>query len=170
MHFKYCFFLTSNFHLMKTIFSTIICFIFISNVVNAQRQYTWEEYGIAFNLANDFKEVVNNIEEFTADGDGMSLTIIPFKDGSIDDSDISAYTVAIAASLNLQRVDDLDFIDINGFKGAYAEGVSDGAKIFMMGLIDPNSDTNFFVIITFLDNDENAIDEAVHICKSISKM
>jgi len=39
-----------------------------------------------------------------------------------------------------------------------------------MGVIDPNSDTNFFVIITFLDGDTNAVDEAVNICKSIRKL
>jgi aspartokinase/homoserine dehydrogenase 1 len=32
------------------------------------------------------------------------------------------------------------------------------------------SDTNFFVIIKFLDNDTNAIDEAINICKSIHKL
>ena len=49
----------------------------------------------------------------------------------------------VASSLELDRIDDLSLIKFNGFSGAYAEGASDGATIFMMGLIDPNSDTNF---------------------------
>jgi hypothetical protein len=155
---------------MKTSFILFIsAFLFLQNA-DAQQVYTWDEYGISFTLADDFKETVNTIDEFSASGDGMELAIIPFKDESIDDTDINAYTMSIAASLNLQRIEDVSVIDINGFKGGYAEGVLDGAKIFIMGLIDPTSDTNFFVIITFLDKDENATEEAVNICTSIKKI
>ncbi len=136
----------------------------------AQQVYTWEDYGISFTLADDFQEVVSTGDEFSAVGDGMDLTILPFSDESIDDSDITSYTMSIAASLNLGRIDDVSTINFNGFKGGYAEGVSDGTKIFLMGVIDPKSDTNFFVIITFLDGDSNAIEEAINICKSIKKI
>ncbi|HAY71151.1 MAG TPA: hypothetical protein DCX89_04615, partial [Saprospirales bacterium] len=61
-------------------------------------------------------------------------------------------------------------IEFNNFEGAYAEGVSDGVKVFIMGLIDPDSDTNFFIIISFLDEDENAIEEAINICTSIERL
>lgn len=146
-----------------------VCF-FVITAASGQQNYTWDEYGISFSLADDFKETVNNIEEFSAVGDGMDMSIIPFKDETIDDTDITGYTMAIAASLNLGRIDDVSTIDFNGFKGGYAEGEKDGVKLFLMGLIDPNSDTNFFVIISFLDQDQNAIDEAINICKSIRKM
>ncbi|MBK7095275.1 MAG: hypothetical protein IPH57_09610 [Saprospiraceae bacterium] len=136
----------------------------------SQQEYTWDEYGISFSLADDFREKVNNINEFSATGDGMELSIIPFKDESIDDSDITAYTMGIAASMKFERIDDISVIEFNGFQGGYAEGVSDGVKVFIMGLIDPDSETNFFIIITFLDNDKNAIDEAVSICTSIQKL
>lgn len=148
----------------------VFLFFFISFKAQSQLDYTWEEYGISFTLAEDFRETVNNIDEFSAVGDGMDMSIIPFKDGSIDDTDISAYTMSIAAELKLQRIDDISVIDVNGFKGGYAEGALDGARIFIMGLIDPTSDTNFFVIITFLDDDGNASEEAVNICKSIKKL
>ena len=146
--------------------------LFIAGAVtmNAQQNYTWDEYGISFSLADDFKEVVNNIEEFSAVGDGMEMSIIPFADESVSTEDITAYTMAVAASLELERIDDINVIKLNGFEGGYAEGVSQGEKIFLMGLIDPKSDTNFFVIITFLDQDQNAIDEAVAICRSFKKM
>lgn len=141
-----------------------------SNSLSAQQEFTWEEYGIGFTLADDFSETVNNIEEFSATGDGMEISIIPFKDNTIDDSDITTYTMAIAASLKLERIDDINTIDVNGFKGGYAEGVQNGVKIFVMGLIDPESETNFFIMIVFQDNDQNAIDEAINICQSIHKL
>jgi len=152
----------------------ILSFLLLSfltfQVTVAQQNYTWEEYGIGFTLADDFEETQNTDDEFSAAGDGMTISIIPFKDDSVDDSDISGYTMSIAASLKLERIDDVSVIDINGFKGGYAEGVQDGTKIFVMGLIDPDSDVNFFVIIVFQEDDQNAMDEAINICKSIHKL
>jgi hypothetical protein len=162
-------FFTFNHYTMKTF--VLYFALFISAVtVQAQQNYVWDEYGISFSLADDFEEVFHNYEEFSAVGDGMEMAIIPFKDETIDDSDITGFTMQVAASLQLDRIDDVSVIKLNGFKGGYAEGVLNGEKIFLMGLIDPKSDTNFFVIITFLDNDQNAIDEAVNICKSFRKI
>ena len=100
----------------------------------------------------------------------MDLTIIPFTDETINDSDIISYTMEIAVSLNLNRIYDINTIAFNGFSGGYAEGELGGDKIFLMGVIDPESATNFFVIITFQDGDGNAIDEAINIFKSIRKL
>jgi len=156
----------------KTMKQFFIVFSMVSlmQTLSAQQNYTWSEYGLSFSLADDFKEEVNNAEEFSAAGDGMNMAIIPFKDADFDDADITAFTLAIAASMDLGRIDDVNVIDINGFQGGYAEGEKDGAKIFIMGLIDPDSETNFFVLITFMDQDANATQEAINICQSIHKM
>lgn len=153
----------------KLFLSLGFAFLMVSQIT-AQQEYVWDEYGIGFSLADDFQEVVNNADEFSALGDGMEMAIIPFKDETIDNNDITGYTMAVASSLELDRIDDVSVINLNGFKGGYAEGVLGGEKIFLMGLIDPDSDTNFFVIITFLDNDQNAINEAIAICKSFYKL
>lgn len=150
----------------------ILIFVFITLNFTAfsQQEYTWDEYGISFTLADDFQEQVNNGEEFSASGDGMELTILPFKDESVAHADITSYTLSIASSMNFERIDDVSVIEFNGFKGGYAEGVSEGVKLFIMGLMDPDSDTNFFVIIAFTDKDKYAIEEAINICKSIKRM
>ena len=152
----------------KIIFSITLCLFTV--FLYGQQTYEWEEYGISFTLADDFEETVNSEEEFSAIGDGMEVSIIPFKDETIDDSNITTYTMSIAASLKLEAIDDISTISFNGFKGGYAEGVKDGVKIFVMGLIDPDSENNFFVIITFQDGDELAAEEAIKICKGIKKM
>jgi hypothetical protein len=154
---------------MKKIIISFTLVLF-SIVSNAQQKYVWDEYGISFTLADDFEETTNTIEEFSAVGDGMELSIIPFKDETIEDSDIVTYTMSIAASLKFEKIEAISTININGFKGGYAEGVSEGVKIFIMGLIDPKSDTNFFVIITFQEDDENATEEAINICKGIRRL
>ena len=155
---------------MKT--SLLSCFFILVLSVsgNAQKVFEWAEYGIAFDLADDFQETVNSSDQFSADGDGMSVSIFPFRDETIDDADITAYTIAAAASLNLDAVDDVNFININGSSGGYAEVVSEGEKNFIMGLIDPNSDVNFFIIISFADGDALATQEAIDICKGLHKM
>jgi hypothetical protein len=152
--------------------SIMVALVFTFSFLNlfGQQTYVWEAFGITFTLADDFEEVVNNDEEFSAIGDGMEMAILPFSDENIDDNDIVAYTIEVGNSLNLERIDKVNVIKLNGFKGAYVEGMSDGEKIFLMGLIDPDSDANFFVIITFLDDDENAIEEAINICKSFKKI
>ncbi len=155
---------------MKTFTFFLSLFFCISASMSAQHVYTWEEYGISFDLAEDFKEVVNNSEEFSAEGDGMSLSIIPFADADIDDADITAYTIEAAAAMNFSRIDGVSPITINGFKGGYAEVAGDGVKVFVMGLIDPDSDTNFFIVITFADGDALATEEAIAICQGLSKM
>jgi len=126
-------------------------------------------YNLSFTLADDFEETNNDAEEFSATGDGMEFSIIPFNDATIDESDITTYTMSIAASLELENIQDLNVIDLNGFTGAYAEGEVDDATIFIMGLIDPDSESNFFVLIGFNNDDQNAIDEAVDICLSIKR-
>jgi hypothetical protein len=100
----------------------------------------------------------------------MSISIFPFNDESIDDADITAYTIEAAAAMELDAVDDVSLININGFKGGYAEVVSDGEKVFIMGLIDPDSEVNFFIIISFADGDELATQEAIDICQGLQKM
>lgn len=155
---------------MKTL--ALCCLLILAGFVNlgAQKAFEWAEYGLAFDLADDFQETVNTGEEFSAKGDGMSVSIFPFQDETIDDADITAYTIAAAAALNLDAVDDVNFININGFKGGYAEVVSEGEKVFIMGLIDPDSAVNFFIIISFADGDELATQEAIDICQGLHKM
>lgn len=152
-------------------FFTIFLFFFLTAFnVNAQHEFTWEEYGISFSLPDDFSETENSSEQFSASREGMQFSIRPFKDDSIDDEDISEYTNAIAESMNLENLTVVSALEFNGFEGGYAEGVKDGVKVFVMGLIDPDSDTNFFVTIAFGENDEIATADAIKICQSIHKM
>lgn len=146
-----------------------IAFLTIALQTQAQKDWVWEQYSIAFTLADDFKPVTNTGEEFTAKGDGMDFAIFPFKDQSINDDDIALYTVAVAKSMSLQEIDDADVLKLNGLKGAYVEGYKDGDRVVLMGFIDPETDTNFFCIIAFGDTDKEAENEAVRMISSIRK-
>jgi hypothetical protein len=131
--------------------------------------YEWEQYHIVFTLAEDFKVTSNTAEEFVASGDGMEFGIFPFSDETVDHSNITEYTIAIAKTLKLEELDDVDVLNLNGLKGAYVEGYKEGVRIVLLGFIDPESDTNFFSVISFADDDKNAEDETVRIIKSFRK-
>ena len=131
--------------------------------------YEWTQHNIAFTLAEDFKVIANDGDEFTAKGDGMDFSVFPFSDNTIDHSNITEYTLAIAKSLELERLDDVDVAELNGLKGAYVEGSKNGFRVVLLGFIDPESDTNFFAVITYADDDDVADDEAVRIIKSFRK-
>lgn len=154
--------------MLKTIL--VLSFTLTFSSLISQQEYTWDEYNLAFTLADDFEEDVNNAEEFSAYGEGMGLSIFPFNDDSINEDDITTYTMSIAASLELSELHDISVIELNGFKGGYAEGELDGVRVFLMGLIDPDSESNFFVLIGFDNYDESALDEAVNICQSLRKV
>lgn len=149
----------------------VLFFGFALNVVQSQKDYDyeWTHHNIIFTLAEDFKEVTNTADEFTASGDGMEFGIFPFSDQTIDQSNITAYTIEIAKYIKLEELDDVDVVELNGLKGAYVEGYKEGARVIVLGFIDPDSDTNFFATITFKDDDDIAEDEAVRILKSLRK-
>lgn len=151
--------------------SLFTAFSLVSLPGYAQRDwdYEWSQHNIAFTLAEDFKVLTNTGDEFTAKGDGMDFGIFPFSDNTIDASDIVAYTVAVAESLELEEVDDADVLELNGLEGAYVEGYKQGLRVVLLGFIDPVSATNFFAVITFGDDDPVAEDEAVRMITSFRK-
>lgn len=154
-------------HLFRIQLMAMLSLIAIS--VTAQTDWEWKQHHIAFTLADDFKPVTNTADEFTASGDGMEFGIFPFSDQTLDHSNITAYTISIAKSLKLERLDDVDVLEMNGLEGAYVEGYKEGLRVVMLGFIDPDTETNFFSIITFADDDEEAVKEAINIIQSFRK-
>ncbi|MBK6352389.1 MAG: hypothetical protein IPO72_05950 [Saprospiraceae bacterium] len=158
---------------MKLILNLLlfICSTFAVSTLNAQQDwdFEWTQHNIVFTLAEDFKVVSNSADEFTAKGDGMDFGIFPFDDHTVDQTDMISYTLAIAKSLSMEQLDDVDVIEMNGLKGSYVEGYKDGQRIITLGFIDPESGTNFFAFITFADNDKVAEDEAVRMITSLRK-
>ncbi|MBP7273693.1 MAG: hypothetical protein KA974_07615 [Saprospiraceae bacterium] len=153
------------------VLSTLISLLLHINLSAQQYfDYEWEHYCITVTFPEDFKASKNTADEFEAIGDGMEFALYPFNDQSISEDDIAAYTVGIAESVQLQEVDDANAIALNGLKGACVEEYKDGSRVFLSGLIDTNSATNFFALITFGDATDNvAQDEAVTILKSLRR-
>ena len=76
-------------------------------------------------------------------------------------------TVELAKELKLQEVDEEESFKNGDFAGYYVEGFKDGDRVMLAGVVDLQSRTNFFIVITFDDKDAEAEKEALKILENI---
>lgn len=152
----------------KLLFTFSITSMLISITFNSQAQQTWdwEAYKISLDLPNDFNVVKNTVNEFEAEGDGMEIYMYVFKE-NISLGEMKDATIAAANEMDLEEWDVVQNIKTRGFKGKYVAGYLEGDAILLSGLINPDNDTNFFVVITFDDEDDVAEEAAFDILDSI---
>lgn len=142
------------------------CILLISMQINAQQTFVWDYYKIQITVPDDFKVMTNNNTEFEMKGDGMELYMNIFEENiSIDDLD--KVTVMGAKAMELTEVDEATRVKVNELQGFYVEGYKSGHRVMYAGLGDPNTATNFFLVITFLDNDKIAEKAALDILNSL---
>lgn len=134
---------------MRKLF-TVILFVVGTATALAQQDFEWEKYGLAFTLADDFKVTANTDESFEASGDGMEFGVYTWENPNLTQEDLGDLIVELAGDIELSIVDDADYIELNQLKGAYVEGYKDGSRIFVMGMMDPDSEANFFALVTYL--------------------
>jgi hypothetical protein len=148
-----------------TAFCLAASFAFMS-FAPLDQTYTWEDYKVEVTVPDDFKVTKNTDTEFEMDGDGMSLLMYVFEE-DIAKEDMDAATIDAAKGMKLQNINQATELSYNGFEGYFVEGSLDGSRVMFAGLINPKSQTNMFVVITFQDNDENAESAAFEILNTI---
>ncbi|MBB3836307.1 hypothetical protein FHS57_000289 [Runella defluvii] len=156
---------------MKTIFrmllplAVISSFFAFTSVVD--KTYYWEQYNIEITVPRDFKIVKNTSNEFEMKGDGMELFMYIWNQKKLAVEDMDEATVELAKELKLQEVDEEEAFKNGDFAGYYVEGFKDGDRVMLAGVVDLKSRTNFFIVITFDDKDEEAEKEALKILENI---
>lgn len=151
---------------MKKTLLTIICSFIIFGSALAQKTYVWKSFNIKVTVPNDFRVKKNTAQEFEMKGQGMDLSIlIHEEDVAIEDLDEAA--IAGANAMDLQEVDAAQHVNINEFEGFYVEGFKEGHRIMFACLGNPKSHTNFFIVITFDDDDKVAEKDALGILNSL---
>lgn len=149
----------------NALFLVLACCLSLS-MVSAQQTYVWEHYKIQITVPDDFKVVTNTDEEFEMKGDGMELFMAIFEENvSIDD--LNKATLNGALAMQLGELDEATPVTANGLEGYYVEGYKEGQRVMFAGLGDPKSHTNFFLVITFLDDDPEANKAAIDILGSL---
>ena len=155
---------------MKKMMHLFICiplFLFLGVHLNAQQTFVWN-VGVSVTLPDDFSVTTNSNGEFDAIGDGMNLSMFVFEE-DISLEEIEEATLMVATEIELTELDALQNVTTTtGFEGKYVAGYKDDHAVLLVGLIDPNSITNFFVVITFLDDDIVAQEDAFIILNSLS--
>ncbi len=144
----------------------LLCSILSLVSVNAQKTYVWDYYKVQITVPDDFRVKVNDNHNFEMKGDGMELAMHIFEENvSIDDLDDA--TITGANAMKLGEVDEATKVSVNELQGYYVEGFKDGYRVMFAGLGDPNSHTNFFLVITFSDDDQEAEKAALAIINSL---
>lgn len=133
--------------------------------VSAQKVYVWEYYGIQVTLPNSVNVTVNDDYAFEAESDQVILSMHLFEeDVTLDDMDDAI--VQIAYDVDLEDFSDSEALILNGLEGSYIYGYQDGVLIYIVGLIDPKTQVNFFVTAVLSGEDEEANKKAVKIIES----
>lgn len=145
----------------------IVLFFFFGTAANAQHEYTWDHYKISMTLPEDFKVTKNTDTEFDASGEGIELGMDIFADKHVTVDEMKDATIGIINDLHLDHIDVVHDVDSHDFHGKYIMGAKGKDAIMVAGLIVPHSETNFWVIITFHDDDANAEADGLKILNSL---
>ena len=151
--------------LLASLFLMLVLTSF-SNDAKAQKVFLWKDYKLQITVPNDFRMRTNTSESFEMKGDGMEL-IMNIVEEDITLEDLEEATIAGADEMELDEVDEATEVNSNGLQGYYVEGYKDGSRIMFAGMLDPRTQTNFFIAIVFADDDDQAEEDALKICNSI---
>lgn len=144
----------------------VICSFFAFTTA-VDKTYYWEQYNIEITVPRDFKIVKNTSNEFEMEGDGMELYMYIWNQKKLTVDEMDEATVELAKELKLQEVDEEESFKNGDFAGYYVEGFKDGDRVMLAGVVDLQSRTNFFIVITFDDKDAEAEKEALKILENI---
>ena len=91
---------------------------------------------------------------------------------NVFEEDITLETMAdalaeAAIAIEMEEVDRVLELTGNGLDGFYVEGFKNGHRVMLSGFIDPKSQTNFMMVITFLDDDNVADEDGIAIINSV---
>lgn len=157
---------------LKT-FLLVVVATFAMQLSFAQSGFTnwnWEKYGLKFAAPSSFKVVTNNANEFTAklSNDLLHLSIIPWEDASLTTATLKSSLRSLCQELGYtaREIGTIYDLDLNGFEGSYAMVSKDGITMIIEGLLDQDSETNFYSIIVYADGYE---EKALQIANSFKK-
>lgn len=120
-----------------------------NNEAAAATDMVWDTYGLGFSLPSGMQITENNRDIFSAERDDLLLTIIPFKEGSVNAEDLADFLIAMAERFEYDVVTDVDEVALDELYGFYTEGEKDGGQALLVALMDEESDSNYFVILVY---------------------
>lgn len=154
---------------MKKIISCLAILTLFSFTKITFQDYVWEHYQIGITVPDDCKVVKNTDNEFQMKSKDLDAYMYVFeKDMTVEDMDEGV--VEVAHELEMEELDDAAVIQGDGLDGFFVEGYKQGHRVVLAGMIDPKSHTNFLLLITFLDKNVKAVDDAIDIIQSVHSL
>jgi len=130
--------------------SVVILFsLFLVSNLSAQVDMVWDDFGLGFSMPRGMNIIENDGEAFSAESENLYLTIQPIADETITEDDLADAVVSMAIEMECDDLTDADDLELNDLYGYYVEGTKDGAKAFIIAMMDTMSSTNYLVVIQF---------------------
>ena len=145
----------------------------VSHIAQAQvwRQYEWEYFNIKFELPDHFTVTINTAEALKASGEGIEFALYPFKDTEMKGMDLAEFIIRKAENdLNLSEINEMELVEIDGLNGGFVAGSKDGLLYMVLGLIDAETDNNFYAFVAFDAEQKEVIEDALEVFESFGKM
>jgi len=156
--------------MMKSLLVTILVALFTVATASAQwQEYTWSQYGLSFSVPSTHQIKVNKSDKFES-GDNMTwIELYPYNDAS-ETAKGMIKKVAQQGGFSIYK------------EGAYNSGGWEGYwvecttakwptwKFWLIGFIDPNSETNFYSIIWWKKGNQKAYNIAYDMSYKFRKM
>lgn len=132
------------------------------------KTYNFTAFGVKFDIPNTHKIIKNQGVEFES-GDNLTwLELYPFNDASVT----SDQMIDAVVSEKAMSIEQRGKYTSGGYEGTWIR-CTDAAhpewKFWVIGFIDPNSETNFYAIIWYKKNNQAAYDIAYKMSYSFKK-
>lgn len=151
---------------MKKLLAGFIVLTMLSFSSIFEQTYEWEHYGLEITVPDDFKVTKNTENEFDMKGVAMGLHMYVYEE-DITVEEMDEAVVAVASKLQMTELHEATGIEGDGLDGFFVEGTRKDKRVVLAGMIDPKSHTNFLMLITFYDDDNVAVEDAVDIINSV---
>jgi len=151
---------------MKKLLAGFFVLTLLSFTSLIEHTYVWEHYGLEITVPDDFKVTKNTDNEFDLKGVAMGLHMY-INEEDITAEEMDEAVVKVANSLQMHELHAATQIEGDGLDGFFVEGTRNDKRVVLAGMIDPKSHTNFLMLITFFDDDNVAVDDAVDIINSV---
>lgn len=142
--------------------------LLISSFTVVNQIQLWDHYKLEISVPADLKITENTSEGFGMEGDGIQLKINSFEQ-NVSTDDLGDAALEAATTLKLEGVGEQQEIETTNLEGYYVEGILNDDRVMLAAVMDPDSTTNFLVIITFDDEDEAAEASAFAMLNSIRR-
>ncbi|MEM1321113.1 MAG: hypothetical protein AAGG75_12740 [Bacteroidota bacterium] len=137
-----------------------------SLTIQAQQTWVWKANEVNVELSENFKINKNSKNEFKAEGDGIELYMFIFEE-NMSLEQMKAATELAATEMELEQADVIKDISTSDFSGQYITGYKEEDAVILCGMVKPGEGINFFVAITFDNDDGVAQGHAFELLRSL---